>query len=115
MLQTSIAQTDLLFSQYLSDMGSYCQELYYSDAVRKIRVSDELTQAERVHVAQEIQKGLQQHQQLHSVYVTTIMETAFSHITNRPCFWKSGVCSAEEAFRTKHEPVSVCVDGQQQI
>lgn len=86
MLQTSIAQTDLLFSQYLSDMGSYCQELYYSDAVRKIRVSDELTQAERVHVAQEIQKGLQQHQQLHSVYVINHNGNCFFHITNSSLF-----------------------------
>ena len=86
MLQTSIAQTDLLFSQYLSDMGSYCQELYYSDAVRKIRVSDELTQADRVHVAQEIQKGLQQHQQLHSVYVINHNGNCFFHITNSSLF-----------------------------
>lgn len=81
-LQTSLSHTDVLFSQHLSNMEIYCQDLYSTETVRRIRAADTLTSHEQVHGAQEIQTRLRNTPYIHSVYVVNQDGVCNFHTTN---------------------------------
>ncbi len=81
-LRTSLSHTDVLFSQHLSTMESYCQELYGTDTVRKIRTSDTLNGYDQARASQEIQKSMRNMSYVHSVYVINQYGRCNFHTTN---------------------------------